>query len=130
MDVSLNVKLLQKLIILELVKKFPAFYGARTFMNVLINARHLHPSWEVHLKSPIISNEALGCGLDNQEFGLPLPAGKKSFSLLESFKTGSGTHPIYYAIKYPKGPPPDVKCQACEADSASSQCQHLEWVEL
>jgi len=39
----LNVKLRQKLIIIELVKKFPAFYEAGKFMTVLINARHLTP---------------------------------------------------------------------------------------
>ena len=55
---------------------------------------------------------------------------ENNFFLLQSFKTGSGTHPVYYAIKYPKGPPPDVKCQIWEADSASSQCQNLEWVVL
>jgi hypothetical protein len=33
--------LLEKLIGLQLVKKFPAFYGARRFLTALTSARHL-----------------------------------------------------------------------------------------
>ena len=37
--------LLEKLIGLQLVKKFPAFHGTRTFITALTSVRHLFLSW-------------------------------------------------------------------------------------
>ena len=37
--------LLEKLTGLQLVKKFPAFHGTRTFINALTSVRHLSLSW-------------------------------------------------------------------------------------
>ena len=37
--------LLEKLTVLQLVKKFPAFYGTQRFITALINARHPPLSW-------------------------------------------------------------------------------------
>jgi hypothetical protein len=80
----------QKLIVPELVKKLPAFYGARTFTAMLIKALHLHPSCEVDLKPPTLSNEVLGCELDSQVFGLPLPARERSFPFFKVSKLALG----------------------------------------
>jgi len=43
--------LLQKLTGLQLVKKFPAFYGARRFITALTSARHLSLSWASSIQS-------------------------------------------------------------------------------
>ena len=43
--------LLEKLSGLQLVKKFPAFYGARRFITALTSARHLSLSWASSLQS-------------------------------------------------------------------------------
>jgi hypothetical protein len=37
---------------LQLVKKFPAFYGTRRFVTVLTSARHLSLSWANSIQSP------------------------------------------------------------------------------
>ena len=37
---------------LQLVKKFPTFYGTRNFITVLASARHLSPSWANSIQSP------------------------------------------------------------------------------
>jgi hypothetical protein len=37
---------------LQLVKKFPAFYGTRKFITVLTSARHLSLSWANSIQSP------------------------------------------------------------------------------
>jgi len=43
--------LLQKLTSLQLVKKFPAFYGTRRFITALTSARHLSLSWASSIQS-------------------------------------------------------------------------------
>ena len=43
--------LLQKLASLQLVKKFPAFYGTRRFLTALTSARHLFLSWTSPIQS-------------------------------------------------------------------------------
>jgi len=43
--------LLQKLIGLQLVKKFPAFHGTRRFITALISVRHLSLSWASPIQS-------------------------------------------------------------------------------
>jgi len=43
--------LLEKLIGLQLVKKFPAFYGTRRFITALTSARHLSLSWASSIQS-------------------------------------------------------------------------------
>ena len=43
--------LLEKLASLQLVKKFPAFYGTRRFLTALTNARHLSLSWASPIQS-------------------------------------------------------------------------------
>jgi hypothetical protein len=43
--------LLEKLTGLQLVKKFPAFYGTRRFVTALISARHLSLSWASSIQS-------------------------------------------------------------------------------
>ena len=39
-------------LVLELVKKFPAFFGNRRFITVLTSARHLSLSWANSIQSP------------------------------------------------------------------------------
>ena len=43
--------LLEKLASLQLVKKFPAFYGTRRFLTALTSARHLSLSWASPIQS-------------------------------------------------------------------------------
>ena len=43
--------LLQKLTGLQLVKKFPAFYGTRKFINALTSVRHCYLSWASRIQS-------------------------------------------------------------------------------
>ena len=38
--------------VLQLVKKFPAFYGTQKFITVLTSARHLSLSWAISIQSP------------------------------------------------------------------------------
>ena len=46
-----NRVLLEKLIGFQLVKKFPAFYGTRRFINAFTSARHLSLSWVSSIQS-------------------------------------------------------------------------------
>ena len=43
---------LRSWLVLQLIKKFPAFYGTRKFITVLTSARHLSPSWADSIQSP------------------------------------------------------------------------------
>ena len=43
--------LLQKLTGLQLIKKFPAFYGTRRFITALTSVRHLSLSWDSPIQS-------------------------------------------------------------------------------
>ena len=60
--------LLEKLASLQLVKKFPAFYGSRRFLTALTSARHLSLSWA----SPI-------------QFSYPNPTSWRSILILSSY---------------------------------------------
>jgi hypothetical protein len=40
-----STALLDKLVVLQLVKKFPAFYGTRRFITLFTTARHVSQSW-------------------------------------------------------------------------------------
>ena len=44
--------LLEKLTVLQLIKKFPTFYGTPKFITVLTSARQLSPSWANSIQSP------------------------------------------------------------------------------
>ena len=46
-----NRVLLEKLASLQLVKKFPTFYGTRSFLTALTSARHLSLSWASPIQS-------------------------------------------------------------------------------
>jgi hypothetical protein len=43
--------LLEELTVLQLVKKFPAFYGIRMFITAFTSARHLSLSWDSSIQS-------------------------------------------------------------------------------
>ena len=43
---------LRSQLVLQLVKKFPAFYGTRKFITVLTSPRHLSLSWANSIQSP------------------------------------------------------------------------------
>jgi hypothetical protein len=43
---------LRSYLVLQLVKKFPTFYGTRKFITVLTSARHLSISWANSIPSP------------------------------------------------------------------------------
>ena len=53
---------------LQLIKKFPAFYGTRKFITVLTSARHPSLSWANCIQSP-----------------QPLPTSSRSISILSSY---------------------------------------------
>ena len=44
--------LLEKLLVLQLIKKFPSFYGTRKFITILTSARHLSLSLANSIQSP------------------------------------------------------------------------------
>jgi len=45
------IVILEKLIVLQLVKKFPAFHGTRRFITALTSVRHLSLSWASPIQS-------------------------------------------------------------------------------
>jgi len=47
-----NIVLFEKLIVLQLLKKFPALYRTRTFITVFITVRHWSLSWARWIQSP------------------------------------------------------------------------------
>ena len=75
--------LLEKLTGLQLVKKFPAFYGTRKFITVLTSALHLSLSWANSIRSPqpphtswrfiLILSSHLRLGLSNGLFPSGFP---------------------------------------------------------
>ena len=87
--------LLEKLASLQLVKKFPAFYGTRRFLTAFTSARHLALSWA----SPI-------------QFSYPNPTSWKSILILSShlrlglpsglFPSGFPTSTLYTPLPTPK----------------------------
>ena len=52
---------LEKLTGLQLVKKFPAFYGTRRFITALTSARHLSLSWASSIQSIPPHSTSLRC---------------------------------------------------------------------
>ena len=95
--------LLQKLASLQLVKKFPAFYGTRRFLTTLTSARHLSLSWASPIqssypnptswRSTLILSSHLRLGLPSGLFPSGFPTSTlytpllfpSSYSLLRSF---------------------------------------------
>ena len=75
---------LRRWLVLQLVKKFPVFYGTRKFITVLTSARHLSLSWANSIQSPqpsptswrsvLILSSHLRLGLPNGLFpsGFPI----------------------------------------------------------
>ena len=86
--------LLEKLASLQLVKKFPAYYGTRRFLTALTSARHLSLSWA----SPI-------------QFSYPNPTSWRSILILSShlrlglpsglFPSGFPTSTLYTPLPSP-----------------------------
>jgi hypothetical protein len=86
--------LLEKLTVLQLVKKFPAFYGTRRFLTAITSIRHLSLSWA----SPIQSSH-------------PRPTSWRSILILSShirlglpsglFTSGFPTKPLFTPHPYP-----------------------------
>ena len=58
---------LKSQLVLQLIKKFPAFYAARKFITILTSARHLSLSWANSIQSP-----------------QPLPTSSRSILILSS----------------------------------------------
>ena len=73
--------LLEKLTGLQLVKKFPAFYGTRWFITALTSARHLSLSWASSIQSThphLTSRRSILILSSHLRLGLPsdlLPSG-------------------------------------------------------
>ena len=69
---------LRSWLVLQLIKKFPAFYGTRKFITVLTTARHLSLSWANSIQVPqplptsctsiLILSSHLRLGLPNGSF--------------------------------------------------------------
>ena len=79
---------------MQLIKKFPAFYGTRKFITVPTSARHLSLSWANSIQSPqpfptswrsiLILSSHLGLGLPNGLFpsGFPTSSDSNSYSVV------------------------------------------------
>ena len=89
--------LLEKLTGLQLVKKFPAFYGTRKFINALTSVRHLSLSWASPIQStyphPTSWRSIL---LLSTHLGLGLPSGL--------FPSGFPTKTLYAPSPHPYAP--------------------------
>ena len=68
---------------LQLIKKFPAFYGTRKFITVLTSSRHLSLSWANSIQSP-----------------QPLPTSWRSILILSSY-----LRPCLPSVLFPSGFP-------------------------
>ena len=90
--------------ILQLIKKFPAFYGTRKFITVLTSARHLSLSWANPIQSPqplppswrsiLILSCHLGIGLPSGLFPSGFPTKTLCTCLPSSIRATCPAHPI------------------------------------
>jgi hypothetical protein len=46
--------LCQNLVVVQLIKKFPTFYGTRSFITMFIRVRHWAPSWASRIQSKLL----------------------------------------------------------------------------
>ena len=98
--------LLEKLTGLQLVKKFPAFYGTRRFITALTNVRHLSLSWASPIQSTyphptswrsiLILSTHLRLGLPSGLFPSGFPT-KTLYALLSS--PIRATWPAHFILK-------------------------------
>ena len=89
--------LLEKLTGLQLVKKFPAFHGTRTFITALTTVRHLSLSWASPIQS--IYPHPTSCRsilILSTHLTLGLPSGL--------FPSGSPTKTLYTPSPHPYAP--------------------------
>ena len=71
-----SMVILEKLASLQLVKKFPAFYGTRRFLTALTSARHLSLSWTSPIQSSYSNPTSLRSILTlSSHLRLGLPSG-------------------------------------------------------
>ena len=89
--------LLEKLASLQLVKKFPAFYGTRRFLTALTSARHLSLSWASPIQSSYLNPTSWrSIQMLSSHLRLGLPSGL--------FPSGFPTSTLYTPLPYPYGP--------------------------
>jgi hypothetical protein len=70
---------LEKLVVTQLVKKFPAFYGTRRFITVFTRARHWSLSWARCIQSTTFHPISLKSSLISSHLRPGLPSGLFSF---------------------------------------------------
>ena len=85
--------LLEKLTGLQLVKKFPAFYGTRWFITALTSVRHLSLSWASPIESPYPHPTSWRSILISTHLCLGLPSGL--------FPSGFPTKTLYAPLSSP-----------------------------
>ena len=85
--------LLEKLTGLQLVKKFPAFYGTRMFITALTSVRHLSLSWASPIHSTYPHSTSWRSILISTHLRLGLPSGL--------FPSGFPTKTLYAPLSSP-----------------------------
>ena len=104
--------LFEKLASLQLVKKFPAFYGTRRFLTALTSARHLSLSWAspiqssypnpISWRSILILSSHLRLGLPSGLFPSGFPTSTLYTPLPSPIRATCPAHLIYRAFKMAK----------------------------
>ena len=98
--------LLEKLIGLQLFKKFPAFYGTRRFITAFTSARHLSLSWAISIQSTpphptswrsiLILSSHLCLGLPSRPFPSGFPTKTLYTPLLSPIRATRPAHLILH----------------------------------
>ena len=115
--------LLEKLTGLQLVKKFPAFYGTRRFITALTSVRHLSPEeascLQVFLNTNVLQGGVVSTSPNPQAGGPPLVGSPRLlFQFIRSYP------PYWRPFLYPQ--PEDAPCRG-DRDPLLLRITRLRW---